>query len=464
VASRPVKGAGTSRSRQQVTLEIRGFSSEGAGVGSLPDGRVVFVHRTVPGDRARVELTELRRRWGRGRLLHLETEGPSRRVAPCPHQPRCGGCPLEHLEYPAQLDAKRSRIQEALRRIGKLDELPVIELHPSPREFHYRNRVSFTLRRLRGDRVVAGFREVDRPDRILDVDEACLLPEEAVAQAWGGLRRSWGSGAVRLPPGRELRLTLRGTVEGQVLLLVEGGRAPEGEGTSAGAQALLADVPDLAAIWHREGPGRPPRLLAGAPRLEEVWYGEPHTVRPGAFLQVNREAAGLLHDLVLRELAPPRGRTLVDAYCGIGVYGRRAARHGGRAVGIELDPQAAAEGRARAPEGFRLLEGAVEDRLAEALPADLVVLNPPRSGVAPGVMERLASTPPERIVYVSCDPATLARDLARLGEGFRLRRLQAVDLFPQTAHIETVVTLDRTGDGSRSRTSIPSNGIPSNGA
>lgn len=421
-------------------------------MGSLPDGRVVFVHRTVPGDRARVELTELRRRWGRGRLVQLEREGPNRRAAPCPYQPRCGGCPLEHLEYPAQLEAKRSRVEEALRRIGKLADLPPVELHPSPREFRYRNRVSFTLRRLRGDHVVAGFREVDRPDRILDLDEACLLPEEPVARAWGALRRSWGPGAARLPQGRELRLTLRGTAEGQVLLLVEGGRA------GGDAAALLPEVPGLVAIWHRESPERPPSLLAGTERVEEIWFGEPHVVRPGAFLQVNREAAGLLHDLVLRELAPPRGRTLVDAYCGIGVYGRRAARHGGRAVGIELDPQAAAEARARSPEGFRLLEGAVEDRLAEVLPAELVVLNPPRSGVAAGVMEQLAATPPERIVYVSCDPATLARDLLRLGGGFRIRRLQAVDLFPQTAHIETVVTLDRTDDGSRSRTSIPSNG------
>lgn len=441
--------------RDRVVLDIRGLSSEGAGIGSLPDGRVVFVHRTAPGDRVEVELTQLRRRWGRGRLVRIERPGPHRRVAPCPHQARCGGCPLEHLEYPAQLEAKRSRLEEALRRIGKLEGLPAIEVHPSPREFRYRNRVSFTLRRLAGGRVVAGFHEVDRPDRIVDLDEACLLPEEPVARAWGALRQSWGPGAERLPEGRELRLTLRGTSDGQVLLLVEGGRLQEGKRLQEGGlDILLEGVPGLVAIWHREGTTDVPRLLAGTDEVEELWLGEVHPVRPGAFLQVNRAAAELLHELVLRELAPPRGRTLVDAYCGIGVYGRRAARHGGRAVGIELDAQAASVARSRAPAGFHLLEGAVEERLQEALPADLVVLNPPRSGVADGVMERLAATSPERIVYVSCDPATLARDLARLGDGFRIGRLQAVDLFPQTAHIETVVTLDRTDTGSGSRPSI----------
>lgn len=448
----------------QVVLDIRALSSEGAGIGSLPDGRVVFVHRTAPGDRVQVELIQLRRRWGRGRLVRIERAGPHRRLAPCPHQARCGGCPLEHLEYPAQLEAKRNRLEEALRRIGKLEGLPPVEMYASPQEFRYRNRVSFTLRRLSGGRVVAGFHEVDSPNRIVDVGEACLLPEEPVARAWGALRRSWGPGAKRLPAGRELRLTLRGTDGGEILLLVEGGRVADAGAVEEGSRSpvhsrpslaanLLDEVPGLVAIWHRERATDDPELLSGRKELEELWLGEFHPVRPGTFLQVNRGAAEILHDLVLRELAPPRGRTLVDAYCGIGVYGRRAARHGGRAVGIELDPQAAAVARSRAPADFHLLEGRVEERLHEALPADLVVLNPPRSGVADGVMERLAAAPPERIVYVSCDPATLSRDLARLGEGFLICRLQAVDLFPQTAHIETVVTLDRTHAGSKSRTS-----------
>jgi 23S rRNA (uracil1939-C5)-methyltransferase len=418
-------------------LAVESIAAGGAGVARLPDGRAVFVHRTAPGDRIRARLTTEKKRWARARLIQLLEPGPFRREAPCPHYERCGGCTLEHLEYHAQLQAKGRIVTDALTRIGGLETLPRLELHPAPREIRYRNRVSFTLRRPDGERVVAGFHELDRPDRILDVDGRCLLPEEPVARAWDALREAWGPGARNLPAGRELRLTLRGTDRGEVILAVEGG---EGDGDPG---ALLDRVPELRAVWA-EGP-EGFRLLAGESEVEETWYGEPFSVRPGAFLQVNRDAATHLHDLVLREAGVPRGRRIVDAYCGIGVYGRRLARHGGVAVGIEADPQAVEASRARPVEGFTLLEGRVENRLAQVLPADLLILNPPRAGVAQEVMELLAGDEagPARIVYVSCDPATLARDVERLGQGYRITRLQVVDLFPQTAHVETVLTLDR---------------------
>ena len=418
-------------------LAVESIATGGAGVARLPDGRAVFVHRTAPGDRIRARLTTEKKRWARARLIQVLEPGPFRREAPCPHYERCGGCTLEHLEYHAQLQAKGRIVTDALTRIGGLQLLPDLELHPAPREFRYRNRVSFTLRRLGGERVVAGFHELDRPDRILDLDGRCLLPEEPVARAWDGLREAWGPGAKHLPGGRELRLTLRGTDQGEVILVVEGG---EGDGDPG---ALLDRVTELRAIWA-DGP-HGFRLLAGSSEVEEIWYGEPVSVRPGAFLQVNRDAATHLHDLVLREVGVPRGRRIGDAYCGSGVYGRRLARHGGLAVGIEADPEAVEASRARPVEGFSLMEGLVENRLGEALPADLLILNPPRAGVAGEVMELLAGDEagPARIVYVSCDPATLARDIERLGRGYRATRLQVVDLFAQTAHVETVLTLDR---------------------
>jgi 23S rRNA (uracil1939-C5)-methyltransferase len=457
-------------SGDRVEVSVHAIASGGAGVAHLPDGRAVFVHRTAPGDRARIEVTGVKKRWARGRVLELLEPGPGRREPPCPHYERCGGCTLEHLRYEAQLEVKGRMVTDALARIGGLEVLPPPELHPAPREIRYRNRVSFTLRRLKGDRVVAGFHELERPDRILDLDGRCLLPEEPVAKAWDALRAAWGPGARRFPPGAEIRVTLRGTEEGSVILLVEGAEGPWDE---ADARALLEGVPALRSAWvrspgrsgggadgtpgvHHDGepgphPTAEPTLIAGDGDVEEHWYGERIPVRPGAFLQVNREAASHLHDLVLREAGVPRGRTILDAYCGFGVYGRRLARHGGVAVGIESDPGAAAMARSRPQEGFTLMEGRVEDRLGEALPADLAILNPPRAGVADGVMERMGGgggergpgAPPARIVYVSCDPATLARDVKRLGPGYAITRLQVVDLFPQTAHVETVLTLDR---------------------
>jgi 23S rRNA (uracil1939-C5)-methyltransferase len=423
--------------REEAVVEITGIAAGGAGVGRLPDGRAVFVHRTAPGDLARVAVTERKRRWARAALLAVLRPGPHRRAAPCPHYDRCGGCTIEHLKYAAQLGVKGSIVAEAVRRIGGIATAePAVE--PSPAEFRYRNRVSFTLVRLGAGRVVAGFHELDRPGRIVDITEACLLPEPPVAAAWGELRRHWGSDAHRLPSGRRLRLTLRGAADGTVTLLVDGGYSP-------GRPAELCErVPGLAAIWHRPAGAADWTLLAGSPAVVEEWGDEEVAVSGVAFLQVNRAAAAALEAHVLdlaREVAA-RGGRIVDAYCGVGLHARRLARHGARVVGIELDPHAVTEARRAAPPGAEFLQGRVEDLLPGVLPADLVILNPPRRGLDAAVSAALVARPPGRVLYVSCDPATLARDLARLQPAFRLRGIRCFDLFPQTTHVETVVELE----------------------
>ena len=163
-----------------VEVTVRAVAAGGAGVADLPDGRVAFVQRTAPGDRARVRVSASKRSWARATLVELLAPGPGRRPPPCPFYGRCGGCTLEHLEYSEQLRWKARMVADALKRIGRVTvDPPVVE--PSPREFRYRNRVTFTLRRLRGTAggVVAGFHEMDEPDRVVDVTGACMLPEEA---------------------------------------------------------------------------------------------------------------------------------------------------------------------------------------------------------------------------------------------------------------------------------------------
>lgn len=412
--------------------EITGIAAGGAGVGRLPDGRVTFVHRVAPGDEAEVRLVEEKPRWTRGELVRLLTPSPDRREPPCPHYERCGGCTLEHMEYGAQVAAKSRLIADALRRIGKRD-VAQPQVVPSPSEFRYRNRVTFTLRRGR-EGVVAGFHAIEEPDRIVDVTAACLLPELPIAEAWAGVRGGWGDQARRLPSGEELRVTLRATADGDVSLAVDGGYSP------GRPDELLAAVPRLGAIWHRPPGADTFVLLAGHGSLREHWAGEELELSGDVFTQVNRAGAALLEDHVLDRVRATAPARVLDAYCGVGLYARRLEREGIAVVGIEAHPDAVAEARRAAPDS-RILEGRVEDRIREVLPVDVAILNPPRSGLAAGVVEAIGAEPPRVLVYVSCDPATLARDLRRMGEQFDLAAVRGFDLFPQTAHVETVVEM-----------------------
>jgi 23S rRNA (uracil1939-C5)-methyltransferase len=417
-------------------VRVRGIAAGGAGVADLPDGRVLFVQRTAPGDVDRVRVVREKARWAQGELVEVLAPGEARREAPCPYYDRCGGCTLEHIRYPDQLRWKSQLVADALERIGgvKLAGLP--EIQPSPQEFRYRSRVSFHLRRLGGDRVVAGFHELENPGRILDLGGSCLLFDETIAGVWDRLRFAWGPGARRLPAGPGLRLTLK-RAGPSVVLVVEEGR---GNGSP---RELLAAVRGLVAIWHRPHRDVPARLLAGEVATEDEWLGEHLQMGATAFVQVNREAGIGLHEAVLEAVGLPDGLRVVDAYAGVGVLGRRLARAGARVTAIELDAGAVATARAGAPPGFEVLEGPVEKRLAEALPADVVILNPPRSGVEERALARLSAFGVDRVIYVSCDAATLARDVSRLAGAFRIVRLRCFDLFPQTSHVETLAVLER---------------------
>lgn len=417
-----------------VLTTIERIAAGGAGVGRLPDGRVLFVQRTAPGDEVEVRVTHQKRAWARGTLVALRRRGPSRRPPPCIFYERCGGCTLEHIEYASQLDAKAAIVADALRRIGRLD-VDAPEVIASPAEFRYRNRVSFTLWRLRSGRVIAGFHEIDAPGRLLDVTGACLLPEPGVAEAWDGIRAAWGPRAERLPAGPRLRLTLRGAANGRTALLIEGGR---GRGRP---RELLALAPSLESIWHRASPDGAVEHFAGEESVAERWLDEDIAVTGSVFLQVNRRAAALLEAYVVSLSGDVEGQRIIDAYCGVGLHARRLARAGARVIGIERDAEALREARRSSPPEVDYLEGDVETLLPSVLPADLVILNPPRAGLAAGVCAALVERPPARVIYVSCDPATLARDLARVESRLRIRSVRCYDLFPQTAHVETVAEL-----------------------
>ncbi len=412
-------------------VTIRAIAAGGEGVGRLGDGCVVFVHRTAPGDEVEVLVTRRHRRWARARLVALLRPGEGRRPPPCPFYEHCGGCTLQHLTEEAQRRAKADIVAQALARLGGVTLPAPPEVIPAPRAWHYRNRMTFIVRP-QGEGVVAGLHALGEPDRIVDVDHRCLLPETAVTQAWARLRGVWGRRPdLWPPPGEDAHLTVRATADGQTLLTVAGG------GRGWDTRGLAAASGPWAGVWQRCGDGRVRRLLGG-PEVEEM-AGELVHLAGDSFLQVNREAAALLYREVERHVGDVGGRRVVEAYAGVGVLSRRLARAGARVVALEGNPRAAAE--ARRAGGFEVLAGPVERHLSAALPADVVIVNPPRGGLSGAVVATLLASPPPRLVYVSCDPATLARDVRRLAARFEPAEVCCVDLFPQTAHVETVATL-----------------------
>ncbi len=415
---------------QEVT--VKSIGAGGFGVAALPDGKVVFIPRTAPGDRVRIRVVKEKARWARGEAVEWVREGPGRRQPPCPMYSRCDGCSLQHLEYGDQLRWKSGMVGDALRRVGKVG-VRNPEVVPSPREFHYRNRVTFTLRRLPGGRIVAGFRELGHRGRVLNLESECLLPEEPIRTAWGQLRQEWGTNAHRLPGGRQIRLTLQNGLDG-VSLLMRGGK---GRGDP---ETILERVAGLCSVWQ-EVRGEGVRHLAGESFIRIRWGEGALKLGGGGFVQVNAAAGEALYDYVLGEIGDVKGRRVIDAFCGPGILGRAIAGLGADVTGIDVAPSGTAASRNREGTGFKRLVGRVEKELKRLLPAEVVLLNPPRTGMDASIPSALESKPAKMIVYVSCDPATLARDLKRMESSYRVTRVRSFDFFPQTGHVETVVTL-----------------------
>lgn len=418
-------------------LTIEAIVAGGDGLARAADGRVVFVPRTAPGERVEVEYSEEHRQWARGRLSRIIEPGPGRREPPCPHYGACGGCQLQHLEYPTQREAKANIIADALRRLGGI-EVPTPGVVPSVLEFGYRNRITFLLKR-EGARVAAGYHSFADPSTVVDID-VCPLAEPAINKAWALLRTAWGPQAERLPRGEELRLTLRSTADGEVGLTVEGG---EGDGEP---DDLLEAVEGLASIWRLDRRGGADWYV-GKATLADAWGDHTLRIAGTTFVQVNRDVAEKLEAYVREQIGEPSGMRVVDVYCGFGHRALELAWAGARVVGIDSDRHAIAMADAAAAESgapARFVAAAAEVALARELPTQLVILNPPRRGIDKRVVEALLRKAPARIIYVSCDPATLARDLKALSGTFGVAACRAFDMFPQTAHVESVMTLERS--------------------
>jgi 23S rRNA (uracil1939-C5)-methyltransferase len=401
----------------EVTIES--IAAGGDGVGRV-DARVVFVPRSAPGDVGIVDMPA-KGRFARLEFRELRAASPLRVQPSCKHYvvDRCGGCQLQHIRYDAQLGAKSQIVRDAMQRIGRRPvDLPVV--HASPLPWRYRRKLTLAFRR-RGSEWIVGLHPFDDARHVFSLDD-CPITHQDVLEAW----RDVLTAARYLPPTRELRGAVRLDDANAASLTIEGGR----EWSSS--EAFFAAIPRLAALWWVPE-GRERRCL----HAREV------AGVPGAsFAQVNPAVAVPLQERVVA-LAMSRGpATVVDAYAGLGDTALALAARGVRVTAIELDRDAVAWSAARLPPGSRALAGRVEHILGDTLPADVVILNPPRAGVDARVTEILEAVrpPPAAIIYVSCDPATLARDAGRL-PSYGIASLESFDMFPQTAHVETICEL-----------------------
>jgi 23S rRNA (uracil1939-C5)-methyltransferase len=410
---------GTTEPARSAAVEILRIAGGGDGVGRLPDGLTVFVPRSAPGDQVALREVERKRGFARARIAQILKAGPGRVEPPCPHYTRdaCGGCQLQHLGASAQRAARRRIVGDALRRIGKLEvEDPPIE--PAADEWGYRTRLSLHAV---GGRI--GLRPLGRPADAFELDR-CLIAHPALQELWLLLKRHRS-----LLPERLVRLTLRLGRDGTRHVIAT---IPSGV-TWRRADALASALSDegvTATLWAA-AESEAARPVAGAASGSSATSFE--QVNPAMGDRIRADAVALL--------APAPGEEVWDLYAGLGETTAQLVKRGARVSSVELDRHAVEWAERNGPPARRIA-GAVEQSLA-ALPRPAgVMTNPPRTGMHEDAARQLDRSGAARIVYISCDPATLARDLARL-TSFRLRSCRAYDLFPQTAHVETVAVMER---------------------
>ncbi len=414
-----------------IELEIGSMAYGGEGVGRW-QGKAVFVPYTMEGEQVTAEIIEDRGRYARARLVQVIAPAAQRVSPPCPHfgPDRCGGCSWQHVSYSAQLVFKAGIVRDQLTRIGRVADPLVRPPLGMDDPWHYRNHVQ----------LVAG------ADGLLAYQAAAshrsvVVTQCPIAHPWvASMVEAPAAGAAwRLPPGLGGGWVRRaapraGISTGQRLLVLEAGRQPP----------LVRGVWPFAVAVEA---GTRVIPLAGNPHLEERLGGRVFRYSPRSFFQVNSAQAERLVEVVSGYVEPQGDETLLDCFCGVGVFGLLLAGRVKRVIGVEESGSSISDARVNAAGvvNVTFLHGqaqSVVPSLAE--PVHTVVLDPPREGCDPAVLKAIASLAPRRIVYVSCDPSTLARDVGRLAEaGYVLREVTPVDMFPQTYHIETVALLTR---------------------
>lgn len=459
-----MSGKALGRKNKLFSVEITGMNPDGNGIGRLEDGMVVFVPLTAPGDLAQVRVIKETKTYAVGRLEELLRPSPDRRDPGCPVYRRCGGCVFRHLRRETEHEIQRELVANAFRRIGHLD----VRVAPtvSVNEERYRNKVVYPLCEPEPGRVAFGYfarhshavvEHTDCPlqDGIFTSISMFHVKQIAALHVpvWNEKR---GSGVLR-------HLMMRRNRSGEVsVCMVAAKPFPQAE---AMAQALLREFPEVIGVSLNLNPGagntilgRETRCLAGEPTLTDHLCGKQFSLSPTAFYQVNAPCAEAIYRKAAELAALPENGVLLDLYCGAGTVGLTMVGGGQKLFGVELVPEAVENARenalrnGRTPESTQFVCGDASlgvQRCVETFgEPDVIVVDPPRKGLSPEVISTLRKAAPERIVYISCNPATLAANCASLcdpqnGAQYRVTAAIPFDMFPGTGHVETVALLEK---------------------
>ena len=443
-----------------IDLTIEAVNHNGDGVGRY-EGLTVFVPQTVPGEKVYTRITELKKNFALGRVEKI-TEFSEKRVEPlCKAFSTCGGSRLQHIDYKFQLELKRKMVEGSLARIGKITDAVVNPTLGMDNPWAYRNKAQFQVSQVDGE-VRLGFFEEGSHE--LASTTECLLLDNQIRKAAGMLEKmlneyqvpvyNWETGK-----GLLRHVVIRRGLHPEQIMIVLVTSDQSFPKQFALAEKLKGKVPQLASVIRninisrtRQVFGKISQLLVGQHVITDQLGGLRFTISPTSFFQVNPLQTEVLYNKAVEYAGLTGKETVLDVYCGIGTIALLMAAKAGRVVGFEVSAEAVrdAEGNALANRitNAEFISGRAGDRLPklvqEGIRPDVVVIDPPRQGVEKSALQAIADIQPQRIVYISCDPATMARDLQFLAErSYKLQEVQPVDMFPQTSHVESVALLVR---------------------
>lgn len=442
---------------QTVRAVIEGYSSEGLGIARV-NGQVVFVHRAIRGEECDILIMKVLKNVAFGKVTAIHTPSPHRQDSDCPYYGRCGGCDFRHMDYAEELEAKRTRVQDALQRLGG-SEVQVEEILGAAETKYYRNKSQYPV----GTQGAVGFYRA-RSHEVIPV-ETCLIQCPEADAAADALRRyirrfrvSCYDETAKKGLLRHLYVRTNAAGESLICVLGNGDGAPyEKELVAMLREAVPKAVGIVWGVNRKVGNvilGEEYRTLWGEDTLVDTLCGLRFRLSVPSFYQVNRDQAEVLYNKAVEYAALTGEETVLDLYCGAGTITLCMARHAKSAIGAEIVPEAVRDAWENAKnngvENVEFMEGDAKIAAAElarrGLRPDVICVDPPRKGLAPEVIEAAVEMNPKRIVYVSCDPATLGRDVKRFAAlGYEAVRACAVDLFPRTANIEAVCLLERKG-------------------